>query len=85
MRSPTAWMMIAQRLLEGMKKNTDVKAYSARRTITAVKIPARGVLTPAFALMAVLEKEPVAGYPPRKGPKTLVKPRATSSCEGSMM
>ena len=35
--------------------------------MTAVKIPARGVRTPAFDLMAVREKEPVAGYAPRNG------------------
>jgi hypothetical protein len=50
----------------------------------AVMTPAKGVRTPALDLMAVREKEPVAGYAPKKGPKQLDTPMATSSCDGLM-
>jgi len=50
-----------------------------------VMTPANGVRTPALDLMAVRENEPVAGYPPRKGPKILVMPMATISWDGLMM
>ena len=53
--------------------------------MTAVKMPARGVLTPAFDLIAVREKEPVAGYPPKNGPKIFEKPIATNSWDGSII
>ncbi len=51
----------------------------------AVITPAKGVRTPAFDLIAVREKEPVAGYAPRNGPKRLVTPIATISWDGLMM
>lgn len=54
----------------------------ARRTIIPVMTPANGVRTPAFDLIAVREKDPVAGYAPKNGPKMLVIPMAMSSCEG---
>ena len=57
----------------------------ARSTTMAVMTPANGVRTPAFDLMAVREKEPVAGYAPRKGPSKFVTPMATISCDGSMV
>lgn len=47
--------------------------------------PASGVRTPALLLMAVREKEPVAGYAPKKGPIKFVTPMAMSSCEGRMV
>ena len=51
----------------------------------AVMTPPSGVRTPALDLIAVREKEPVAGYAPKNGPKRLVTPIATISCEGSIV
>ena len=47
--------------------------------------PASGVRTPAFALMAVREKDPVAGYAPKNGPSRFETPMATISWDGSMV
>jgi hypothetical protein len=57
----------------------------AKSTTMAVMTPANGVRTPALDLMAVREKEPVAGYAPKNGAKMLVIPMAISSCDGWMM
>lgn len=77
--SRTAWIMTAARDAWGMYQKTAVKAYIASSTTIAVMTPANGVRTPDFALIAVREKDPVAGYAPRKGPKRLLTPIATSS------
>ena len=85
MRSPTAWMITADKDDLGMKKNNAGSAYMARRTTTAVITPARGVRTPHFALIAVRENEPVAGYAPKNGPSRFDMPMAMNSCDGSIV
>jgi hypothetical protein len=61
------------------------RAYIASRTTTAETRPPSGVRTPASDLMAVREKEPVAGYALKKGPKMFVNPMAMSSWDGRMV
>jgi hypothetical protein len=52
------------------------------RTTAAVTMPARGVRQPAFELIAVEEKDPVAPKAPIMGPRMLVAPIAVNSLEG---
>ena len=59
-RSPIAWIITAARADVGTKKKTEVSVYRAITTTSAVTTPDIGVLVPAFELMAVLEKDPVA-------------------------
>jgi hypothetical protein len=60
-------------------------AYMEMSTTMAAQKPASGEREPALELMAVREKEPVAGYAPRNGPRQLANPSATSSCDGLMV
>ena len=53
--------------------------YNAKTTKREEITLAKGVLTPDFALIAVLEKDPVEGYAPKNEPKILVIPIAINS------
>jgi hypothetical protein len=53
-------MITADSPAVGIQKKAGVKPYRATITTIAVKMPARGVRTPDFALRADRENEPVA-------------------------
>ncbi|KAJ5940300.1 hypothetical protein N7516_000468 [Penicillium verrucosum] len=69
----------------GMKKNNAGSAYIARGTKTAVITLARGVRTPHFALIAVRDNEPVAGYAPKNRPSRFEMSMAMNSYDGSIV
>ena len=80
-----AQMMTADNAEVGMYAKWGVKNAQAQSIMSAVTQPAKVVRTPDAHWMADLPNEAVTGIEPIKDPTNWQTPRATISCEASMV
>mmetsp|Transcript_63620 Transcript_63620/g.176426 ORF Transcript_63620/g.176426 Transcript_63620/m.176426 type:complete len:274 (-) Transcript_63620:846-1667(-) len=77
------WMIMGARAASGSRATTGSRKSTARSTSTEEMAQATSEVAPKEAFTAVLEKEPVVGYPDIMAPPMLERPSATSSWLGS--